>query len=50
LLALHEEPEEDLAVFTPNTAISAARSRMPTSIAIRTIMIEALTEYSIQRA
>jgi hypothetical protein len=37
-------------VFTPKIAISAAMSRIPVSIAIRTIMIDALTEYSIHRA
>ena len=39
-----------MAVLTPKIARSAAMSRMPTNIAISTIMIEALIEYSIHRA
>jgi hypothetical protein len=43
-------PKKIIEALTPKRAMRAATSLMPVSIAIRTIMIEALTEYSIQRA
>ena len=43
-------PKRIIAAFAPKSAISAVTSRMPVSIAIRTIINEALTEYSHQRA
>jgi hypothetical protein len=43
-------PNRIIAVLAAKMAVTAARSRIPTNRPINTIMIEALTEYSIQRA
>ena len=42
-------PNRIMQAFTPNSAMSAAMSEMPVSIAMSTTMSDALTEYSIQR-
>jgi hypothetical protein len=39
-----------MAAFTPNRATRAATSEMPTSWAIRTIISDEESEYSIHRA
>ena len=43
-------PNRIIAVLAAKMAITAARSRIPTNMPISTIMMEALMEYSIQRA
>ena len=43
-------PKRIMAAFAPKMAISAVDSAMPASIAIRTIISEALTAYSHHRA
>ncbi len=43
------QPNPIIDAFTPTNATRAAMSLMPTSMAISTIMIDALSEYSSQR-
>ena len=43
-------PNRIIDALTPKRAIRAVTSRMPVSIAISTIISEALSEYSHQRA
>jgi hypothetical protein len=43
-------PKKITAALTPKSPMNAARSEIPVSIAIRTTMRDALSEYSHQRA
>ena len=43
------QPKPIIDALTPMSAISAAMSLIPTSMAMRTTMIDELSEYSIQR-